>query len=418
MYDFELVIIGGGLASARAVRSYREAGGQGRILLLSKDSVLPYHRPPLSKRYLRGEANIQDTLVEPESFYVESDVEVLLETAARTVVSGERAVEIENGQRHRYHKLLIASGAQPRRLDSPGAHLSGVFSLRSLSQSTIIRDAAGQAQAREALVVGGGFIGMEVAASLRQVGLEVTLISRNNGLFHALEAPELERDVATFFADNDVNLLLLDEVAAFRGRSHVDSIETKAGTPLPADFVVAGIGVAPTVDFLEGSGIELDNGVVVSERFETSVPGIYAVGDVANFYDPLFERRRRIEHWSNANVQGAEVGRILAGDSGGYDTVSTFFTEFFGLTLKVFGDLREHDELIVRGSLSDRNLLGFYLQRGRMVATLVVGQDKETEAALQRLIKDRAVIDSGLLADQSSDIRGFSSTPDPPAPRR
>jgi NADPH-dependent 2,4-dienoyl-CoA reductase/sulfur reductase-like enzyme len=250
---------------------------------------------------------------------------------------------------------------------------------------------------------------MEVAASLRHLGLEVTLVNRASGLFQALEAPELEREVAVFFADNDVNLLLPDEVAAFRGRSHVDSIETEMGKTLATDFVVAGIGVEPVVDFLEGSGLELDNGVVVNERFETNVPGIFAVGDVANFYDPLYKRHRRIEHWSNANYQGVEVGRRLAGASGGYDTVSTFFTEIFGVTAKVFGDLSSHDELIVRGSLSDRNLLGFYLLRGRLVATLLTGQTEEREEGLKRLIRDRAVLDSGRLKDESTDVHTLLS---------
>jgi NADPH-dependent 2,4-dienoyl-CoA reductase/sulfur reductase-like enzyme len=400
--DFELVIVGGGLASARAIKSYREEGGAGRILLVSKDSVLPYHRPPLSKRYLRGETEAVDALVESATFYVDNDVEVLLETAVARVDSRERAVEIVDGPRHRYRKLLIASGARARRLDSPGSNLPGVFSLRSLSDSTVIREAANQA--REALVVGGGFIGMEVAASLRHIGLEVTLINRASGLFQALEAPELEREVAIFFADHDVNLLLPDQVAAFCGRSHVDSIETEIGKRLATDFVVAGIGAEPVVDFLAGSGVELDNGIVVGERFETSVPGIYAAGDVANFYDSLFDRRRRIEHWSNANYQGDQVGRILAGGDGGYDTVSTFFSEIFGLTLKVFGDLSGHSELVVRGSLSDRNVLGFYLQQGRLVATLAVGQEKQTEEELQLLIKQQVVLDSELLADPSTDI--------------
>jgi NADPH-dependent 2,4-dienoyl-CoA reductase/sulfur reductase-like enzyme len=402
MNDFELVIIGGGLASARAIKSYREEGGAGRILLVSKDSALPYHRPPLSKSYLRGETKALDALVESAKFYVDNDVEVLLETAAARVDSGERAVEIEGGSRHRYHKLLIASGARARRLDSPGANLPGVFSLRSLSDSTVIREAANQA--REALVVGGGFIGMEVAASLRHLGLEVTLINRASGLFQALEAPELESEVAIFFADHDVNLLLPDQVAAFCGRSHVDSIATEVGKRLATDFVVAGIGAEPVVDFLAGSGVKLDNGVVVNERFETTVPGIYAAGDVANFYDSLFDRRRRIEHWSNANYQGDQVGRILAGGDGGYDTVSTFFSEIFGLTLKVFGDLSGHSELVVRGSLSDRTLLGFYLQHGRLVATLAVGQEKQTEEELQLLIKQQVVLDSNLLADPSADL--------------
>jgi NADPH-dependent 2,4-dienoyl-CoA reductase/sulfur reductase-like enzyme len=399
---FELVIIGGGLASARAIKSYREEGGTGRILLISKDDSLPYHRPPLSKRYLRGETEAADALVEPAAFYVENDVEMLLETTVARVDSREHAVEIDNGRRHRYRKLLIASGARARRLESPGANLPGVFSLRSLSDSTVIREAA--SQAREALVVGGGFIGMEVAASLRHLGLEITLINRASGLFQALEAPELEREVAIFFADHDVNLLLPDQVAAFCGRSHVDSVQTEIGKRLATDFVVAGIGAEPVVDFLAASGVKLDNGVVVGEHFETNVPGIYAAGDVATFYDSLFDRRRRIEHWSNANYQGDQVGRVLAGRDGGYDTVSTFFSEIFGLTLKVFGDLSGHSELVVRGSLSDRNLLGFYLQQGRLVASLAVGQEKHTEEELQLLIKQRVVLDPNRLADPSTDI--------------
>jgi NADPH-dependent 2,4-dienoyl-CoA reductase/sulfur reductase-like enzyme len=407
MDDFELVIIGGGLASARAIKSYRQAGGGGRILLVSEDSALPYHRPPLSKRYLRGEVETEDTLVEPENFYLTNDVDLLLATTVARVDSRESEVELADGRRQRFRKLLIASGAQPRRLACPGAGLPGVFSLRTLADAAAIRDAA--AQTREALVIGGGFIGMEVAASLRQLGLEVTLVNRASGLFRALGAPELEHDVAEFFADNKVGLLLPDEVAAFRGRSHVDSIETRMGRTLATDFAVAGIGVEPVVDFLAGSGVEVGNGVLVNQRFETSVPGIYAVGDVANFYDPLYSRRRRIEHWSNANYQGAEVGRILAGASGGYDTVSTFFSEIFDLTVKVFGDLSEHDELIVRGSIPERDLLGFYLQRGRLIATLVVGQDKETEEWLGRLIKDRGTVDPRILGDESPDSGAIRS---------
>src|SRR5437867_1419480 len=176
MDDFELVIIGGGLASARAIKSYRQSGGGGRILLVSKDSSLPYHRPPLSKRYLRGEAQAEDTLVEPENFYLDNDVDLLLATTVARVDSGARQVELASGRRHRFRKLLIASGAQPRRLESPGADLPGVFSLRTLTDAAAIRDAADQA--RDALVIGGGFIGMEVAASLCQLGLEVTLVNR------------------------------------------------------------------------------------------------------------------------------------------------------------------------------------------------------------------------------------------------
>ncbi len=402
MSDFELVIVGGGLASARAIKSYRAAGGEGRILLVSKDASLPYHRPPLSKRYLRGEVEAVETLVEPREFYETNDVELLLETTVARVDLGERVVELAGGRRQSYGKLLIASGATPRRLEVPGFDLAGVFTLRTLADSTEIRAALDDGH--DALVVGGGFIGMEVAASLHQLGVEVTLVHRQSGLFQHLEAPELERDLASLLADNGVAVVLPGEVAAFRGHSHVDSIVMKTGETLTPDFVVVGVGVSPTVDFLEDSSLELANGVVVNERFETSAAGVYAVGDVANFHDPLYGRRR-IEHWSNANYQGAEVGKILAGTEGGYDTVSTFFTEIFGLTLKLFGDLEGYDELVVRGSLAERDLLGFYLAGGYLVATLVVGQVEGTEERLKELLRDRAAPkDTAGLADPANSL--------------
>lgn len=383
---FEIVVIGGGLASARAIKSYREAGGDGRILLLSRDSSIPYHRPPLSKRYLRGEADAADTLVEPESFYDQNDVEVLLDTAVTRVDAGAHAVYTAD-HTHRYRRLLIATGAWPRRLDVPGSDLDGVFTLRTLDDSTRIRAAA--ADGWDAVVVGGGFIGLEVAASLRQLERGVTLVHREAGLFQHLRARELESDLSALLADNGVSLCLPDEVGAFRGRGRVDSVETRTGQTLTARFAVVGIGVAPVTDFLAGSGIEIDNGVVVDEHFRASAPDVFAVGDVASFRDPLYGRRR-IEHWSNANYQGTEVGKVLAGADGGYSTVSTFFTEIFGVVLKVFGDLGAHDDHYVRGSLADGELLAFYVRGGELLATLVIGQDEETENRLKELLARRA----------------------------
>jgi NADPH-dependent 2,4-dienoyl-CoA reductase/sulfur reductase-like enzyme len=402
MSDFELAIVGGGLASARAIRSYREAGGDGKIVLVSRDSVLPYHRPPLSKRFLRGESEAMDALVEQEAFYSDNDVELLLATAVQKVDVYEKRLELGHRGPLRYNRLLLATGATPNRLEVPGASLGNVFLLRSLDDSAAIREAA--INAREAVVVGGGFIGVEVAASLRHVGLEVTLLHRANGLFQLLKAPALERELVTVFQDNDVDVILLDEVKAFGGRERVDSVTTDSGAVLTADLAVLGIGVEPVTDFLEDSGIELDNGVVVNERFETSVPDVYAVGDVANFNDPLFGRRR-IEHWSNANYQGTEAGKILAGHDGGYDIVSSFFTEFFGLTMKVFGDIEQADDLVIRGSLSDRDLIGFYLQEGALVAAVVVGQEDETEEKLKELVRAKAVPpDEEALADRSVSV--------------
>jgi NTE family protein len=395
--DFALTIVGGGLSSARAIKSYREAGGEGRIALVSRDLVVPYHRPPLSKRFLRGEIESVEALVEPEDFYRDNDVELLLRSRVTRVDVGDKTLELGHREPLHYDKLLVASGAWPHRLEVPGALLGNVFTLRTLNDSAAIREAA--AEGREAVVVGGGFIGLEVAASLRHLGLELTLIHREEGLFQHLRAPALERELVTLFEQNNVRVLVSNEVVEFGGHERVDSVTTHTGEICTADLAVVGIGVQPVVDFLEGSGIELDNGVVVNERFETNVPGVYAVGDVANFVDPLFGRRR-IEHWSNANYQGTEVGKILAGKDGGFDIVSTFFTEFFGLTLKIFGDVDPADDFFVRGSLRERDLIGFYLQKGTLVATLVAGQDEGTEERLKELIAAKAApVDPERLAE-------------------
>ncbi len=276
MDQFELVIVGGGLTAARAIKSYRDAGGSGTIALLAQERTLPYHRPPLSKAFMRGESDA-DALAEQEGFYREHGVEVLLGTTVTAVSPRERSVN--TGTRLcRYQKLLLAPGSRPRRLEVPGSDLAGVFSLRTRDDARAIRAAAGEG--RDAVVVGGGFIGLEVASSLRQRGVETALLHRATGLFQLLDAPELERELAALVRAKGVELILGDEVAEFGGSGgHVDSVVTKTGRILPTDLVVVGVGVDPVVDFLAGSGIELANGIVVDERFETNIPGIFAAGD-------------------------------------------------------------------------------------------------------------------------------------------
>jgi len=411
--DFELIIVGGGLASARAIRTYREAGGDGSVALISSDSAIPYHRPPLSKHYLRGEAERDETMVEPHEFYDENDVELLLETEVLGVAPGDRTVTTRDGGRLRYRKLVLATGALPRKLDVEGADLGGVFTLRSLGDSTVIREAA--QEVRDAVVVGGGFIGMEVAASLTERGLDVTLVCRDADVFSQLSSPEISDHLVSLYGERGVDVVRGDEVRAFWGRSRLDTVELHSGDPLGVGLAVVGIGVQPAVGFLQASGLAIDNGVVVNERFETNAPGVYAVGDVAHFVDPLFGRSRRIEHWSNASYQGSEVGRILAGASGGYDTVSTFFTESFGLTLKVFGDASRHDDRVARGSFDDGHAVGFYLDAGRLVGTLHTGQDDETEQTFKQLIRDHATArDIRALADASASIEQAFVVTSPP----
>lgn len=385
MKRFELVIAGGGLTAARAIKSYRAASGGGRIALVSDEAVLPYHRPALSKKYLRGEMT-DAPMVEDEAFYVDHDVEVLLGAAVTSVDPGTRFVTTGEGALA-YEKLLIATGASPRRLRVPGAELDGVFSLRTLEDSQRIRDAAGLA--KRAAVVGGGFIGMEAAASLRQLGVEVTLLHRGAGLFDLLGSRELSKQLLALYLEHGIEVLLEEQFAGFGGDGRLEHVETKSGLCVGADLAVVGVGVVPNVGLLEGSGLAVDNGVVVNERFETTAPAVYAAGDVANFFDPLFGRRRRIAHWSNANYQGTEVGRILAGQGDRYDVVSSFFSEVFGATVKVFGDVTRFDELTTAGTL-DSGLVASYGDQGRLVGALTVGQSEEIESLAKELIREGA----------------------------
>jgi NADPH-dependent 2,4-dienoyl-CoA reductase/sulfur reductase-like enzyme len=387
-----VVIVGGGLASARAIKAFRESGGEGSIALISKDSTLPYHRPPLSKKFLRGETD-EEPLVEQEAFYRDQGVEVMLETAVSSVDVRERAVELED-DRIGYRKLLLASGAWPRRLEVPGSDLENVLTLRTVGNSKAIRDAA--ARAEQAVVVGAGFIGMEVTASLRQLGKEVSQIHLGRWLFDQLGVEQLSDELAALYETKGVNLVLGHEVEAFHGNGRLEAVTTKNGRRVDADMAVVGIGVAPVTDFLEGSGIELDNGILVNERFETNVPDVYAVGDVANFFDPLFQRRRRIEHWSNANYQGTEVGKVLAGADGGYDKVSDFFTEIFGITVKVFGDARRDAQVMVHGSLAEGMYALYGDDNGEVIGALSIGQPDEIEELLKQQIRSHAPLSDAI----------------------
>ena len=227
MTDFELIIVGGGLATARAIKSYREAGGAGRIALVSADNRIPYHRPPLSKRFLRGEAAESDVYVESEDFYAASDVELLLSTRARAVDPASSQVELEDGRRLDYGSLLLATGAWPRRLEAPGAGLDGVLALRTVDDSARIKEAA--AGGGRAVVVGAGFIGMEVAASLRLLGLHVTLVHRGYGLFDQFGVAEVATELVELYRREGVEVILGDEVERFDGDERLKAVGTRTG---------------------------------------------------------------------------------------------------------------------------------------------------------------------------------------------
>jgi 3-phenylpropionate/trans-cinnamate dioxygenase ferredoxin reductase subunit len=338
-----IAIVGGGLAAAKLVESYREAGGADEITLWSQDSHGPYNRPPLSKRLLRGEVGPEDPLIHVEG----ADVRL-----------GERVSSLDEVDAD---TIVIATGARPRTLGD-------ALQLRTLDDSLALRRRAESAQT--AVVVGAGFIGCEVTASLTQLGLHVTQVVRDEMLFGALQCPPLSDALANTFRAHGVDVRL-------------------GTTEVPQDeLTIAGIGVEPNVELARDAGIEVRSGVVVDERFRTSREGVYAIGDVAEFLDPLYGRHRRIEHWSNAAYHGTTLGRILAGDEDArYDNVSSFFSEQFGKSFRSFGDTQGYDDTALEGDFGGDRAVYRFLRQGGTIAAVTLGSSDEEQEDLKAEIR-------------------------------
>ena len=401
-----IVIAGGGLAAARVVRAYRDSGGEAPLSMLSADTHPPYNRPPLSKGFLRGEINADAVLVEPTAVYAELDVDLRLETPVTGVDIAERRVTLADGTSIEYGRLVLATGSLPRLLGVPGEQLVGVHTYRTLDDAQTVRDAAHSTS--RALVVGAGFIGMETAASLRARQLEVTLIDPGEGLFAALQAPAVSRSLERLYHDRGVEVILGDSVAEFEGSNgKLERAVTRNGREIRAELAIVGVGVQPSTDYLEGTAVAIERGaVLVNERFETNIPDVYAVGDLASFHDPVFGHRRLIQHWTNANHQGERLGRILAGEKAPYDLVAYFFSEVFGTKLGLLGDLEAgHDELVIRGSLEAGQLVGFYLLENRLIAALISGQTPADQDELTDLLRNHAPLrDRSALSDPNASV--------------
>jgi 3-phenylpropionate/trans-cinnamate dioxygenase ferredoxin reductase component len=388
-----IVIAGGGLTAARIAQSYRESGGSDPITLLASEPHPPYHRPPLTKRLLRGEAEPPDTFVATPEDFRELGVALRLDNPVASLDLAARTVTLETGDAVPYERLAIATGATPRTLPVPGAELEGVRTLRTLDDSLRVREEA--ASAGRVVVIGTGFIGLEVTSSLRMRGVEVTIVDAATAPFQALGAPIFSDFLTETYREHGVELLLGDGIEELSGDGHVRSVRTSSGHEVEADLVVVGVGVTAATAWLDGSGLALDNGVVVDSSFHASAEDVFAAGDVANFEDPVFKRRRRIEHWSNADYQGRLLGKVLAGEDVSYDRVSAFFTELFGNVYRFFGDGEGASRQEVEGSFEDGRAIVRYFDRDLLRAALATGlSDEEQEELETRIRKDAAGVRS------------------------
>ena len=388
-----IVIAGGGLAAARLASEYREAGGEGELTILSSEPDPPYNRPPLTKGFLRGEQDRDSTLVQPLEAYEDAVVELRLGEAVEEIDAQAHEVELAGRERLGYGTLVVATGARPRLLPIPGADLVGVHTYRTLADAETVSRAA--EEAHSAIVIGGSFIGSETAASLRMRGLDVTLVEAGESLMPQLRAPELSAELLELYRAEGIDVLLGTQLEELTGNGRLlTGARTSDGRTLEGYLAIVGIGVVPNDELAERAGAEVDDGIVVDERFRTSLPDVYAIGDVARYPDRTSGRLRRIEHWSNADAQGAHLGRQLAGARAAFDVVPVFFTQLFGRKLQVLGDVEPAVECVLRGSLADGRLIGFHLdEEHRLVGAVIHGQAADVGAELEGLLRDRPVVE-------------------------
>ncbi|HLK48170.1 MAG TPA: FAD-dependent oxidoreductase [Bryobacteraceae bacterium] len=375
------VILGGGMVAGYCAKELVERGLQpGELAIVSADTSIPYERPPLSKGFLAGKDSEDGIRINPENFYREHGIELLLGAEASVVDTGRKILHLRSGEEVFFENLVIATGARVRKLSVPGADLAGVHYLRSLEDSRQIRTHA--ESARRAAVIGGAFIGMEVASVLAQKKIETTLILREDRIWKQFFTPAMSRFFENYYSARGVRFVKQARVEAIQGRSGVEAVAVAGSPPVACDLVVAGIGVQPVTDPVARTRVEVTDGVVVNEYLETGVPAIYAAGDVANYRDMLFEKRRRVEHWDNAVSQGQHCGRLLSGERERFVHVPYFFSDVFDLSYEFWGDPAVADEIVERGDLSTNSFSVWWLSKGRLAAAFAMNRsDDEREAA-------------------------------------
>src|SRR5215469_431631 len=398
MNQSNIVILGGGMVAGYAAKQLVELGlADGELAILSADNAVPYERPPLSKSFLAGKDSEDGIKISPEDFYKKHGIELRLQCEVAGVDIKRKRLILKNGDEFGFQKLIVATGACPRTLNVPGSGLKNLFYLRTLTDSKSIRNAA--EKAKHAVVIGGGFIGMEVAAVLAQKGIEVAMVVNDDRVFKRLFSPEMSSFFETYYATKGVRLIKSMSVTEFRGDASVKSAMLRDAQVIQCDLVVAGIGVKPAIDVVTNSGLDVGDGILVNEYLQTSHSDIYAAGDVANYQDLLFEKRRRVEHWDNAVSQGQYSARLLMGDKTPFRHVPYFFSDVFDLSYEYWGDSSGADQLIHRGDVSSKSFSVWWLHEQRVVAVFTMNRPDEERNVAPKWIESGQRVSSTKLKD-------------------
>ena len=401
------VIVGASLAGAKAAEELRTQGFDGRVVLLGAESERPYERPPLTKDYLRGESGREKVYVHAAGFYAENDIELETATAVTAIDPVGARVTLEDGRALEFDRLLLATGAQPRRISSDGATLDGVYYLRTLADCDVLRERLDRGG--RVVVVGVGWIGSEFAASARQRGLDVTVVdplSLPNERIFGSEIGAFYRDV---HVKHGVEMVLGEGVEALVGETTVKAVRTSGGREIACDFVVVGIGVVPRVELAEAAGLTVDNGILVSDALETSAPNVFAAGDVARAEHPFYGERIRLEHWANALNQGPAAARSMLGQTTSYDRIPYFYSDQYDVGMEYSGYAPKWDEVVFRGERDSGEFIAFWLKDQRVIAGMNVNVWDVNEH-VQALIRSRRPIDVDQLTDPDTPLESLSDT--------
>jgi NADPH-dependent 2,4-dienoyl-CoA reductase/sulfur reductase-like enzyme len=404
MSSSKYIILGGGMVAGYAAKELAKRGlGPGELTIISADDAFPYERPPLSKSFLSGKDKEVDILINAQEWYAQKKIGVKLKTLVQNIDLKKRTLRASSGESFEFEHLLIATGARARKLDCPGNDLRNVFYLRSLDDSRNIRDNA--ATAKRAAIIGGGFIGMEVASVLAQQNIETTLIIREDRVWSRVFTLAMSNFFEHYYASRGVRLLKEENVVQFEGKERVNAVVLSSGNQVACDMVIAGVGAAPVTEVLAKTGLEIENGVVVNEYLETNQAGVFAAGDVASYFDKIFNKRRRVEHWDNAVSQGQHWASVVRGDRQPFVHVPYFFSDVFDLSYELWGDPHDARETVVRGDANSPSFSVWWLNGDGLVAAFTMNRPDEERELAPEWIKSKQRMSRELLADQNRPLR-------------
>ncbi|HBK91639.1 MAG TPA: pyridine nucleotide-disulfide oxidoreductase [Parvularcula sp.] len=402
----QAVIIGAGQAGAQGAQSLRAAGYEGRIILLGEEPAAPYQRPPLSKAYLQGTLSADRLALKPEAFYAQNGVDLRLGVKAAAIDRKNARVAIEGGEAIAYDRLLLATGAPPRRLHCPGTELTGVHYLRTIADCEGLRPVL--AGARRLVIVGAGYIGLEVAASARKAGREVTVLEAQARVLQRVAGPEISAFFESLHRAHGVDLRLGAALSHFEGRGRIERAALMSGETIDCDAALIGVGAMPAIELAKDAGLAIDNGVTTDEHAATSDPAIYAAGDCASHPSKLYGRRMRLESVPNAIEQAKVAAANMAGGSLVYDAVPWFWSDQYDVKLQTAGVAEGADETVVRGDPAAARFTVWSLKEGRVLAVDAVN-DPGGFLAAKKIIAAKTPLDAKTLADPATDLKSLAS---------